>query len=249
MKNEASICFSFDLDWAPEPLLDELGQLLDTYRLRATIFCTHKSPAVERLVARPCCETGIHPNFVGASQPEQAVIAELTALFPSAHGVRNHRLYYHSGLLGLLRRAGLTYLSNDLQFLQPGLAAHYDWGGLARLPIYWEDDVHCLYFDDNFTLDALALDTPGLKVLSFHPVHLWLNTRDMAGYEQVKAQVKRGEQLERLRLAGRGIRTLFEQVARQASAFPLVTLGELAARLQSAAPYRGQLRVGDGHGG
>lgn len=230
------VCFTFDLDWAPERMVDELRELLEEHDLPATVFCTHRSPAVERLLARESCEPGLHPNFLAGGDPG-AILARLRSEIPDASAVRNHALYYHSGLLALFHRAGLRVLSNDLMFLQPQIEPWYDWSGMVRLPIYWEDDVHCAFFERVFSPELLALERPGLKVLSFHPVHLCLNTRDLGEYRALKQDVAAGRVVRPA--AGPGIRTLFEEVVRRVSKDDLATLGEVAVRFQEERVYTG----------
>lgn len=209
-----AVCFTFDIDWAPEPMIDALRELLAAHDLPATIFCTHPSPATERLLALPRCETAVHPNFL-SGRPPGAVLDEVLGWFPAARGVRNHGLSYSSRLLPLLHRAGAAYLSNDLAFLQPDLRPTYDWSGLVRLPIYWEDDVHCVYFDGvpadhAFDPARVPLDRPGLHILDFHPVHLFLNTGDLSVYTAAKERLRDPDQARALRNPGPGVRTLFD---------------------------------------
>ena len=128
----------------------------------------------------------------------------------------------------------MRVLSNDLMFLQPRLTPWYDWSGLVRVPIFWEDDVHCVYFERQFSLDLLQLERPGLKVLNFHPVHLSLNTRDLREYRQAKDDLARGQGAP-----GPGVRTLFEALASQVAPDELATLGEIAARFTQEHEYVG----------
>ncbi|MCA9666960.1 MAG: hypothetical protein KC503_15280, partial [Myxococcales bacterium] len=150
-----TICFTFDIDWAPEFMIDELRTLLAEHALPATVFCTHESDATRRLLALDHVEHGLHPNFLVAREEAQ-VLDDLRGLYPGARVARNHALYYHSRLLALLHRAGIEAFSNTLMFLEPGLHPHYDWSGLVRLPIFWEDDVHAVFFDGAFDGAASA---------------------------------------------------------------------------------------------
>jgi hypothetical protein len=234
----STICLSLDLDWAPDHVLEDTRALLAQAGYPATIFATHHTPGVVALAKLAGCEMGVHPNFLGAPD-ENVALSRLLSDFPGAVGVRDHLLFYHSRLLPLFAHKGIRYFSNDLMFLQPGLAPYYDWSGLVRLPIYWEDDVHCLYFDNHFDLDTLKLDQPGLKILNFHPVHLFLNTREDADYQAAKPLLQDPVAALACRQEGPGIRTLFlDVVAHLRSARPPL-LATLAEQFRSGTPFPG----------
>jgi hypothetical protein len=235
----AGLHLTFDLDWAPDFALEDLRELLGQSGAATTVFCTHRSDGVDRIVALPGIETAIHPNFLGASD-EEGKLRELLGWFPGVRGVRNHRLYYHSGLAPLFRKAGLLYLSNDLLFLEPDLRPYRDWAGLVRLPIYWEDDIHCACFGDRFEERDLALDRSGLRILNFHPVHLYLNTNDLRWYQAHKEEIRDERKARSMRRPGRGIRTLFEGLLGRLRAAELETLGATADRFVAAHPDGGR---------
>ena len=205
----------------------------------ATIFATHQSPGVAALLALPGRETGVHPNFLGNAD-EDAVLSHLLAAFPGAAGVRSHELYFSSRLLPLFAHKGVRYFSNDLMFLHSDLRPYYDWSGLVRLPLYWEDDVHCLYFEDRFDCAALQLEQPGLKVLNFHPVHLFLNTREIADYQAAKSVLADPAAARKLRREGPGIRTLFLDLVGRLRAGQMRTLGAIAEEFRAAHHFAGR---------
>jgi len=235
----STVCLTLDLDWAPDHVLDDTRLLLQQAGLPTTIFATHQSPAVTALLALPGCETGVHPNFLG-DPDEDVVLTRLLTAFPTAVGVRSHELYFDSRLLPLFQRKGVRYFSNDLMFLHAGLDPYHDWSGLVRLPLFWEDDVHCLFFDGRFDCAALRLDQPGLKVLNFHPVHLFLNTREIADYQAAKPCLADPTAARKLRCEGPGIRTLFLDVVGRLRGAEMRTLGALAEEFRAAHVFEGR---------
>ena len=51
---------------------------------------------------------------------------------------------------------------------------------LAKIPYFWEDDAHCHY---GWKWDPIEYyRNRYLKVLDFHPIHVYLNTENMARY-------------------------------------------------------------------
>jgi len=237
--DSSTVCLTLDLDWAPDHVLEDTRLLLQQVGLPTTIFATHQSPAVTALLARPGCETGVHPNFLSDAD-EDAVLSRVLTAFPAAVGVRSHELYFDSRLLPLFQRRGVRYFSNDLMFLHSDLHPYYDWSGLVRLPLFWEDDVHCLYFDGRFDCAALRLDQPGLKVLNFHPVHLYLNTREIADYQAAKPSLADPAAARKLRREGPGIRSLFLDVVDRLRGAEMRTLGALAEEFRAAHAFEGR---------
>ena len=51
---DSAICLTFNIDWAPEPVLDDLFGLLASHRVKATVFATHDSAGgAGRSLGRP----------------------------------------------------------------------------------------------------------------------------------------------------------------------------------------------------
>lgn len=203
---------TFDTDWAPQFVVDHVLGLLVASGLPGTVFCTgpYAMPAQGRI------EVALHPNLMGDSTQgngAEDVLVQLKRAMPQAVGVRTHRLFWHGGLLGTLAAHGLVYDSSLLVPLQLGLRP-FRHKKLVRMPIWWSDNVH---FDRDFALDGFAvpgLDEPGLKVLLFHPLQIYLNAPD-AGHARI-AMSSTGaladaspEELEPHRFRGNGMETVF----------------------------------------
>jgi hypothetical protein len=236
---EFRFLLSFDLDWAPEYALDDLYGYLKSSGVPATIFFTHRSPATEKLSELDHVEPGIHPNLIGSDQDDKR-LDELLAVYPEAKGIRTHNLYFHSGLLKLYHQRRIEYLSHDIFFLQENIAPFYDWSGLVRMPIFWEDDVHATYFAGDFRKEGVKMNSPGLKIFNFHPTHIFLNTNRFEGY--VKAKPDLGD--ERKAMAhqnkGIGVRTFFEEVLGRAPGYGATKLIEACREFKSKQKYEGK---------
>lgn len=236
-----SLHLSADLDWAPDYVLEDFYNLLSTQQVPITLFATHESLMVRKLLALPFVETAVHPNLHQVANEEASLDAALE-LFPQSRGVRFHRLYYHSGVLGWLRQRQQTYLSNDLQFLQKNLTPYYDWAGMIRLPIYWEDDVHALYFKNDYNPQLLQTSNPGLQVLNFHPIHIYLNTQELSQYTAVKSEIKNQQFVEGRRRSGPGIRTLFLELIKTLQSQKSSTLLQVANNFSKTQHYQGHFK-------
>ena len=91
-------------------------------------------------------------------------------------------------LLNMFAASGFKYDCNLYIPFDSGFAAqpflHTD-KNLTRVPVVWEDDIACLYASHWNVDNVLAY--PGIKVFNFHPIHIFLNSRQPDQYEQCKA--------------------------------------------------------------
>jgi len=187
------IFLTFDLDWAADAVIDDTIDLVEAAGAAATWFVTHDTPVLERLRANSRFELGIHPNFNflllgdgrnGADAGE--VIDRLLAIVPEAKAVRSHSMTQSSLILDLFVQRGLTHDCNHFIPDEAGMTLRpwRYWGGLAKVPYFWEDDVYCLSERRTPIAEAAALD--GLRVFDFHPIHVFLNTEDMGRYDDAR---------------------------------------------------------------
>ena len=96
-----NIHLTFDIDWAPDWVIEDLLEILDSKDVKATIFCTHKTEMNQEICHRGH-NLGIHPNFMqGSTQGESVkeIINNLLDLVPNAKCIRNHGLYQSTRLL------------------------------------------------------------------------------------------------------------------------------------------------------
>ncbi len=221
--NINSIVLTLDIDWAPDFMIDFAAEQLISHNVKATWFITHDSPAVKRLGDYPYLfELGIHPNFLPGSthgQTPEEVLSHCMQLVPDAVSMRTHALIQSSPLLAQIMKE--TSIKRDVSLflpyhpnLQP---VSYWWEGrhLLRIPYFWEDDVEMQQPEPNWHFDSRFCG--GVKIFDFHPVHVYLNSKNMMPYETLK-QKTRGfsdsvpAYAKNCIQCGKGTGTLFEEL-------------------------------------
>ena len=188
------IVITLDVDWAPDFVIEFVANLLIERKIRSTWFITHDSHAIRSLSDYPdLFELGIHPNFMPGSThgstPEE-VMETLLQIVPRAESVRTHGLFQSSSLMKMIaEKFGLKndvsiYL-REVQHIVP-FEAYYDDNVLLRIPYYWTEDGEMYKPKPSFSLNPKKMHQPGLKIFGFHPIHVYLNSRDMCGYTTLK---------------------------------------------------------------
>ncbi len=213
---------TIDIDWAPDAVVDAVAAVLIEHRVRATWFVTHAGASVERLREHDdLFELGSHPNFTAGSthgvEPRE-VLRHCAELVPGARVMRTHGLHQSSGLLTLAQRE--IGVEIDASLFLPhtaGLAPIDLWtdaGRLIRVPYLWEDDAEMFRPAPIWRLEPLLALGDGLRVLDFHPIHVFLNSSSLAPYRALKARYPRFRdvavgQIDDLVATGEGTATLF----------------------------------------
>lgn len=183
---------TFDIDWAPDFILEEIVPILKQYNIKSTWFATHESSIIRELEKDELFEVGIHPNFQKNSShgrnPEEILI-EMTKLFPNAKSVRTHSLFQSSPLLALFHKFGiendLSLLLENCSSLHPFFSSFFR---LYRFPCFWEDDV---MMSKNYDLEHFSTfkKISGLKIFNFHPIHIFLNSKNLEKYNEIKTSI------------------------------------------------------------
>lgn len=219
---EDRIFLTFDIDWAADEVIEFTVSILDRLEVTdATFFVTHQSHALD-LLREQGYELGVHPNFeesqgTGPGSDIVAKICSLKELVPEASSVRSHRLVRSSRLSSLFLREGFTHESNLLIPFQSGirLCPYEEPKGLVQMPHNWGDYAHLAATGE--LAPAMYLRAAGLKVLSFHPIHVYLNTPDLAAYARAKPYREDIDKLRRFRTdTTTGIRSLLERFIMEA---------------------------------
>ncbi len=205
------IVLTFDIDWACDDVLVDSIDLVEAAGAPATWFVTHDTPLLKRLRANKDFELGIHPNFNplfdGKLTTAEKIIDELLAIVPEAVSVRSHSMVQSSRLLDLFSKKGLRFECNHFIPEQSKimLKPWKLWNGMVKVPHFWEDDATCIYKAGSPVRDLTQLQ--GLKVFDFHPIHVFLNTEDLARYNRTRFLHGTATELVQHRFAGAGTRT------------------------------------------
>lgn len=201
--------FTVDIDWAPEPVIEDTLALFETHGVHATLFATHKSPVVAGC-NRDLFEVAIHPNFnrllAGECGDPARIVDDLLELYPDATGARSHSAAQSGPILDLLHSRGMRYDSNIWLPYWRDLRPIRLWNGMLRIPFNWTDDVHVAYAR---SFADVGLD-PGasLNVVDFHPIHVFINTESADRYASARPHYHDAARLRQLRNdTGPGART------------------------------------------
>lgn len=238
----SSVAITLDIDWAPDFAIDFTADILIDRGVPATWFVTHWSAAVERLRDhQELFELGIHPNLLAGSShgsSEEEVLDHCLELVPDAVSVRTHGLAQSSAWLTRLITqtnilADVSLFVPGAPFLQP-VQHWWERQSILRLPFFWEDDCEMEKPVPAWNLPELLDVSPGMKILNFHPIHVFLNTSDRAVYEEAKRSSARLydarlRDLEPLVQDETGTRSIFVDAA------DYLALGAMGSRIRDIA--------------
>lgn len=191
-------CFTSDIDWASEAVLDRYFRLLPVDDLKLTLFVTHKSEVIEREFLAGRVRRGIHPNFLpGSSHGEsfREVIETCMTFAPEATCSRAHRIFDVTDTAHLLRNEfGIKCCSNTITTLTPRITPYWLESKLLQVPVFFEDGSF-LYNRLGLSIEPCRkfFTAPGLKVISFHPMNMVFNTPEIAWMRQIKDSLTREE--------------------------------------------------------
>ncbi len=190
---------TFDIDWAPDFVIDSVAELLIAASIKSTWFVTHLSPAIHRLQLRPdLFELGIHPNFLAGSShgaEPNAVIRSCLEFVPEARSIRSHGLVQSSNLLDHIFTEAPRLQTDVSLFLPRARFAEphcIPFGGrmVTRMPYVWEDDLEMMREDPWWRFEDCA-KMRGLMIINFHPIHAYMNATRLSAYEALKRRVER----------------------------------------------------------
>jgi hypothetical protein len=192
-----SVLLTIDLDWSPEWLIQrELKNFINT---PITIFMTHKSKWIEHQIELGApWEIGIHPNFEKNSthgDTPRRVLENLITDFPSSRIWRSHSLMNSTRIHQAA--SNFQHLNYSSNYYDPFVSwktptpRKFNEKVSMEVPIHFEDDL-AMADDKNFTRTRKLIYEENLefvKVFSFHLCHIFLNTYQMAYYEEFRSIV------------------------------------------------------------
>jgi hypothetical protein len=217
------LVITFDIDWAPDFAIDAVADELRSAGVRATWFVTHASPAVDRLRENAdLFELGVHPNFFPQSSHGDSVdevLDHVKRLVPEARSLRSHGLFHSSRVLAALAKD--PQLEVDSSVFLPGhphlrpVPLRLGGGSITRVPYFWTEEYEMEQEHPDWSLTPI-LPGEGLKVLDFHPIHVFLNSADATPYSELKASTSYLPDVdpalaERQVNPGPGTRAVFDQ--------------------------------------
>lgn len=230
------LCFTCDLDWAPEIAIEKTLDLFLKNGIRPTVFVTHPSKVIEQY--RDRIDIGVHPNFIQPSSQggdTEEVIAYCMRLAPDAKVFRCHRWFSGNDVCDSMAGKGFLYESNlctKMEIVDPFIHR----SGMLCLPVFFEDGSYIIQSEkiDFDSVKGRFLQN-GLKVIDIHPMHFALNTPYFQYTRQIKDRLSRQEwnamdenTLSRLAYRGCGISDFILDLVEFAKTekTELITLGQ-----------------------
>lgn len=190
MGTDKKLYITLDVDWASDEVVLFVFKYIKQLEVPVTFFITHDSSLLQEM-RDSGYELGIHPNFdffSSSGTRHNAVdgIDKLKKIVPEAVSVRCHSLTKNILLSNLYRESGFTHEANNFIPLQSGISVEpYEYpDGLIQIAHNWGDYYHLRAGRKVGPEEYLRV--AGLKVLNFHPIHLFLNSNNIETYEEAK---------------------------------------------------------------
>jgi len=234
-------CFTSDIDWASEEVMKEYFDQVDRLDIKPTLFVTHPSAVIEENFKAGRIERGIHPNFLPNSSHGNSfreVIETCMRLAPESYGFRCHRAFEVTDITHLLKNDySYKYYSQPITLLQSFIRPVLHESGLVCYPVFFEDGTH-LYqrLDLDFRHYREAFVTPGIKIISFHPMNFVFNSPTLQYMRQIKDSLSREEfqhissgTIAKLRNGKTGIGTTVREIIDfvRAANYPVLSMNDL----------------------
>jgi hypothetical protein len=188
-----------DTDWCTPIQLQEAIRIFGD--IPVTYFSTGGYKVLDEIALETPKSVCPHPNIEGkhhkSCEFENKLMKALNE-YPQAEGYRCHGHTDSAWIQMKMKELGYTWESNMCCHLETGLKPMTMFSGLVRLPVWLEDDV----WMDGGKQDGIremrkALDTNGMKVFNFHPVHICNDIRVRSLLEWIMANVDEWTTIER----------------------------------------------------
>ena len=189
-------CFTSDIDWASEVVMKEFFMIINELGIKPTLFVTHQSEIIQRNYENDSIDRGIHPNFLNGSSHGNTfreVVETCIKFAPESYGYRSHRAFDVTDTSHLLKNEfNFKYVSHQITVLQPHIRPYLHESGLINLPVFFEDGTHLYHqLDLDFKKKIDLFLTPGIKIISFHPMNLVFNSPSLTFMRNIKDSLSR----------------------------------------------------------
>jgi len=213
----SKIFLIFDVDWAHDEIIENTLEILQPLKVHSTWFLTHETSKNQILHESGIVKTGIHPNFneilMGSSITSfREELDKSMKLIESPKVVRSHSQTQSSRILDRYAEIGITHDCNHyIPFHSKiELKPWKIWNNLIKVPVSWEDDLD-ICRGKNIDLAALVKSS-GLKVFSFHPIHVFLNSNNLDVYEKTRPLHSQPKKLIDFVNKSYGVRNFLEEL-------------------------------------
>lgn len=214
------IYISFDVDWAPDYILNDLLDLIYGKISGCTFFSTHNSEIFYKLPNS--YEVALHPNFNclldGKGKASfQEIIEDLIAIYPRSLGYRSHSLTNNTNIQQYFKSKGFIYESNRLS--DAPSRHYYDaLEDISHIYIDFTDGQFIKHFASpasTFISKLLhAIESYDSVTLMFHPIHVFLNSCNYSNYLNVKNDMNDYKNVQKNRNSNctMGVRKVLEEI-------------------------------------
>ena len=207
------VVLTFDIDWAPDYMLEYLYKEISREDVKATFFLTHSSQMVKKIINN--YDFGIHPNITDLTKAKEQTL-QIKKLFPPTKKIRAHKLITNSQIMKIWSEMKFRIVSNYLMLGYRSISPIQLPFGLKEVPIFFMDDLW-VYGGMN-TLDQEQIkeiaDSKSIFVFDFHPVHIYMNTCELKTYDKIKNNMSDENYVNNYRNKGFGcnsmLRTLID---------------------------------------
>ena len=191
LKSEPVFCFGSDMDWNSDAVIKDCLSVFKAHGGKATVFATHATSALREF--SDCTEVAIHPNFLPGSTHGKTfdeVIEHCFGLYPDTKTFRSHSYFDNQVITEKMAARGIQYDANVCLYRQADLRPLRHCHINMRIPSWLDDNIHW-YHNGSWGLDGLKaeLETPGLKVINFHPPTVALNSPTRASLDAVRGRL------------------------------------------------------------
>ena len=192
-----SVFLTFDIDWAGDEAIQFVLDKLKEYSCKATFFVTHESALINNLKKNNQVELGLHPNFnkilyaEGSNQKTdiETILKEVKNIVPDAVSVRSHCLTQGTLFMQLFKKHNLLIDCNPYipfnQMHDANITPWKFWTETLVVPFTWSDYIDALQMG-NMDLKRILKTKSVIKVIAFHPIHIFLNTGSVDDYQNYK---------------------------------------------------------------